>query len=98
MEYVIIIVIIFAYSGLSSKIEKMNKKLNSNYRTKNNFKEFINKQVIITLTDDYFINPSGVFKAYDDVWFEIESINKNNKKEINFYRIDDIETITLNEE
>ena len=96
MEYVIIIAIIFAYSGLSSKIEKLNKKINSNFKTKKNLKEFIGKQVIITLTGDYFTNPSGIFKSYDDVWFELEIINKN-KKETNFYRIDDIETITLNE-
>lgn len=96
MEYVIIIVIIFAYSGISSKLEKLNKKINSNFKTKKNLKEFIDKNVVITLTGDYFTNPSGIFKSYDDVWFELEIINKN-KKEINFYRIDDIETITLNE-
>lgn len=96
MEYVIIIVIIFAYSGISSKIEKLNKKINSNFKTKKNLKEFIDKNVVITLTDDYFTNPEGIFKSYDDIWFELEKMNKN-KKEISFYRIDDIETITLNE-
>lgn len=95
MEYVIIIVIIFVYTGLSSKIDKVYKKLSKDSVKTKDFKELIGKNVTVMLDDDYIFSPKGILKSYDDTWIEIESYNKKNKKEINFYRVSKIQSITL---
>ena len=97
MEYVIILVIIFAYTGLSSKIDKVYKKISKDSVGIKDFKELIGKNVTVMLDDDYVFPPKGILKSYDNIWIEIESYNKKNKKEISFYRVSKIQSITLDE-
>lgn len=94
MEYVIIIAIIIAYSSLSSKINKISNKLTNNSKKIKKFQELIGKNVVVSLDGDYILESKGTFKNYDNTWIEIETINKKNKKETCFYKINNIKSIT----
>lgn len=95
MESMIIMVIALAYFSLSSKIRKVYNKLNDTSRKIGNLNELIGKKVEVIIDGNYLNDIKGKLTAYDELWIEIESINKKQQKEINFYKIQNIETITV---
>lgn len=95
MESLLLLTIVISYFSLSSKIIKVYNKLNDTSRKVRNLNELIGKEVKVTIDGNIWDDIKGKLNAYDDIWIEIESINKKQQREIKFYKIQNIETITV---
>lgn len=100
MEYLILFAIIIAYSSLSSKISKiMTNMPNCNKKRFPSLKELVGKNIEIE-TDEYLelsygYSTKGLLKEYNDTWLVIEAKNKKDKKELYYYRIKNITSISV---
>lgn len=99
MEFSILLAVIVCYFSLSSKISKITN--NMLVRKNKNFpslKELIGKNIELE-TDDYFdtygYQTKGILKKYNDTWIVLEVVNKKNKKELYYYRLNNIISINI---
>ncbi len=98
MEYVLLMAILCAYLSLSSKIEKLKNNMQDK-NIKHNFpslKDIVGKNIEIE-TDELVLsgNPKGILKEYNDTWLVLETYNKKNKKELYYYRLNNITSINI---
>lgn len=99
MEYVLLMAIIVAYLSLSSKIDKLKNSVQDK-NTKHNFpslKDLVGKNIEIEVDNEIFLNgnPTGILKEYNDTWLVLETYNKKNKKELYYYRLNNITSINI---
>ena len=103
MDYtwIIILAIVGAYCSLSSKLDKIiNKQFKEENKNKfSSLKELIGKKISIETSDELVIvfgsAIEGVLKCFNDTWIVIETINKKNKKEQYYYKLNKILSINL---
>lgn len=99
MEWVILFAIACAYSGISSKIDKLGRRNFISCKSFPSLKTLIGKRIVIETDDNlnliYDWNIEGVLKDYNDKWIVMECINKNNKTELYYYRLSNIVSIDL---
>lgn len=106
MEWILLFAMVCGFSSLSSKLEKLSRQLSndSNSNTKNkklfsSLKSFVGKKVEIEDDEHYYENEDkGILRYYDDTWIAIESFNKKNKREVNYFRIANISAINIIED
>lgn len=71
----------------------------NNKRSFHSLKNLIDENVLIQMKDDFEVNmkyeTNGILKEFNDKWLVIETINKNVKKELFYYRINDIVSIDI---
>ena len=93
MEYVIFSAIIISYLCISHDINKLKKKLDIKYTKKKkiNLNEFVGKNVVVHLYDEYEPQLKGILLSFDNKWFEIRVNGKYNY----YKRIEEITSITL---
>ncbi len=106
MEWVLLFAMVCGFSSLSSKIKMLSLQV-SNDR-KGNAKDkkllssldnLVGKKVEIEDDEHYYENEDkGILKYYDDTWIAIESFNKKNKREVNYFRIANISAINIIED
>ena len=100
MEYLILFAIIIVYSSLSSKISKIMTSMTTNNKKRfPSLKELVGKNIEIE-TDEYLelsygYSTKGLLKEYNDTWLVIEAKNKKDKKELYYYRIKNITSISV---
>ena len=93
MEYAIFAAIIMVYFSISSEIYKLKKKLDIKFNSKEkiNLNDFVGKNVVIHLYDEYEPQLKGILLSFDNKWFEIRV-----KGKYTYYkRIGDITSIAL---
>lgn len=95
MEWIILLAIVIAYSSLSEKIKKLSDQSENTKKKFPSLKDLIGKNIEIETEDFYENGTKGILKFYDDTWIAIESINKNKKTKINYFRISSISAINL---
>ncbi|MBE6157341.1 MAG: hypothetical protein E7160_00885 [Firmicutes bacterium] len=95
MEYIIFIILIIGFSDISSKLKLINKKLETDSKTKYNLKELVGKNVVIEFDEDFSIVLEGKLISFDEKWFEIETVKKNKSIETTYKRISEIKSITI---
>jgi len=95
MEYIIFIILIIGFSDISSKLKLINKKLETDSKTKYNLKELVGKNVVIEFDEDFSIVLEGKLISFDEKWFEIETVKKNKNIETTYKRISEIKSITI---
>lgn len=100
MEYLTLIALVMVYSSLSSKISRITNNMSVKKNKKfPSLKELVGKNIELE-TDDYYdytfnLKTKGILKEYNDTWIVIESLNKQNEKELYYYRVNDIKTINI---
>ena len=100
MEYLILFAIIIVYSSLSSKISKIMTSMTTNNKKRfPSLKELVGKNIEIE-TDEYLelsygYSTKGLLKEYNDTWLVIESRDKKDRKELYYYRIKNITSISV---
>lgn len=96
MEWIILIAIACGFSSISSQIKKLSK---DNSRVKKSFpslKDLVGKNIEIEDDEHYYVTESkGILKYYDETWIAIESKNKKNQRETNYFRIANISSINI---
>lgn len=102
MDYtwIIILAIVGAYCSLSSKLDKIiNKQFKENKNKFPSLKELVGKKINIETSDQLELVfgsvTEGILKSFNDTWIVIETINKKNKKEQYYYRLNKIVSINL---
>ena len=95
MEYIIFIILIIGFSDISSKLKLINKKLETDSKTKYNLKELVGKNVVIEFDEDFSVVLEGKLISFDEKWFEIETVKKNKNIETTYKRISEIKSITI---
>lgn len=102
MEYLIILVIILAYSSLSEKINTISKKLSvdssKNQKKFSPLKDLVGSNIKIDTDDLLYImdwSKEGILKSFDDTWILLEHTYKYNRKETYYYRISNIKSISI---
>lgn len=100
MEYLTLIALVMVYSSLSSKISRITNNMSVKKNKKfPSLKELVGKNIEIE-TDDYYdytfnLKTKGILKEYNDTWIVIESLNKQNEKELYYYRVNNIKSINI---
>ena len=103
MEFLILVGMIFGYSSLSSKISWIMNHMPSNVKKKlPSLKELIGKKILLE-TDDYLeytyeCKTKGILREYNDTWIVIEVVDKNNQRELYYYRLSHITGIRILEQ
>lgn len=100
MEFVIILAIVGAYLGLSSKLDKLiNKQMKHSKNKFPSLNELIGKTISIETTDEldfvFGSETKGILKEFNHQWIVIETTNKKNKKELYYYRLNNITSINV---
>ncbi len=102
--YIVIIGIMAAgFSNLSGKIDKIRN--NMPERKKNakaefpSLKEITGKKVELALDDDsvllYGYETEGILKEYNHTWLVLETYDQKDKKELYYYRINNVSSINI---
>lgn len=100
MEYIIIFVIVASHISLSSKIDKLiNMRKKESKKNVSSLKELVGKKISIE-TDEmlsvvYGCETKGILKEFDNKWIVLETINKKDKRELYYYRINSITSIDI---
>lgn len=96
MEWVILLTIVFGYSSLSEKIKKLSDKVSKTKKTFSSLKSLVGKNVEIEDDGHYYeTETKGTLKYYDETWIAIESKNKKNQTEVNYFRIANVSSINI---
>lgn len=100
MEWVILFAIVVACSSISSKLDKIINMQSPNHkRDFPSLKNLIGENISLQMNDDFDVDitykTSGILKEFNDKWLVIEVINKDMKKELFYYRINDIVSIDI---
>ncbi len=100
MEFVIIMAVLAAYLGLSSKLDKLlNIRLKGNKNKFPSLHELVGQNISIEMSDQLDLifgsKTEGILKEYNDTWIVIETINKKGKKELYYYRINQLVSINI---
>lgn len=96
MEWVLLFAIVCGFSSLSSQIKKLSEDKSKEKRTFPSLQNLVGKNIEIEDDEHYYDTESkGILKYYDETWIAIESINKKNQKEINYFRIANISSINI---
>lgn len=96
MDWVILFAILATYSILSEKIKKLSDQTTKTKKTYNSLKSLIDKNIEIEFDDNHYeTETKGILKYYDETWIAIESKNKKNKTELNYFRITHISSINI---
>lgn len=100
MEYLTLIALVMVYSSLSSKISRITNNMSVKKNKKfPSLKELVGKNIELE-TDDYYdytfnLKTKGILKEYNETWIVIESLNKQNEKELYYYRVNNIKSINI---
>lgn len=97
MNFVIIMSILCVYLSLSSKLDKLiNNQVKDSKNTFPSLKELIGKKISIETSDQLDLIfgsvTTGILKEYNDKWLVLESTNK---KELYYYRLNNIISIDI---
>lgn len=98
MNFVIIMSILCVYLSLSSKLDKLiNNQAKDSKNTFPSLKELIGKKISIETSDQLDLifesaTTTGILKEYNDKWLVLESTNK---KELYYYRLNNIISIDI---
>lgn len=100
MEYIIIFVIVASHISLSSKIDKLiNMRKKESKKNVSSLKELVGKKISIETDDQlsvvYGFETKGILKEFDNKWIVLETINKKDKRELYYYRINSITSIDI---
>lgn len=96
MEWVIIILIVMVYYGLSEQIKKISKTLNVAKKEFPSLKDLFNKNIKIEIIDDDFTEEKiGILVKYDDVWLALETKDKKGNIKQNYFRLSNIKAINI---
>ena len=99
MEYVIILAIVGAYLSLSSRLDKIINQTKDNKKKFPSLNELIDKNISIETRDQLDLvfgsKTKGILKEFNEKWIVIEVMNKENKKELFYYRLNNIVSIDV---
>ena len=105
MDYIILFIVVGTYcivAGIWGKINKLEKLIPSNSNDKKKFpslKELIGKVIEIETDDEqsfiYGEECKGILKEFNETWLVLEVINKKNKKEHCYHRLNNLKSIDV---
>jgi hypothetical protein len=98
MEWWILLLGIVGYSSISSKLDKIMNNMSTNKKKKfSSLQELIGKNIKLETDNQlelaYNCKTEGILKEYNDTWLVIETIDKKNKKELYYYRLNNVKSI-----
>lgn len=102
--YILMIGIMIAgFGGLSDKINKVMRNLPASAKKEKagfpSLKELTGKRVELTLDDDdallYGFEAEGILKEYNSAWLVLETFNKEGKRVLYYYRINNISSVNI---
>lgn len=103
MEFLILMAIIIAYSSLSSKLNRITNTMPNTLKERKkgfpSLKEMKGKYIEINIAEELELLMSGktkgILKDYNDTWLVLEMIGKKGKKELYYYRLNNIISIDI---
>lgn len=103
MEFVIILAILGGYFSLSSRLDKLINNQTKDFKNKfPSLNELIGKNINIETNDQLDLvfgsATKGILKEFNEKWIVIEVMSKKNKKELFYYRLNNIVSIDVIED
>lgn len=100
MEFVIIMAIVGTYLSLSSKLDKLiNNQIKDNKNRFPSLNELIGKNISVEMSNEseliFGSKTKGILREFNDTWLGIETTDKKDKKELYYYRLNDIVSIDI---
>lgn len=96
MEWILLMVIVAVYCGLSSQIKNISKAMEKNKKDFPSLKSLLNRDIEIKLKDDFInIGTKGKLIKYDEEWLALLSNDKKGNAKLNYFRLNNIESINI---